>query len=260
MQGIDISNYQNGLVPNAHPINFCIAKATEGLGYVDNCCDTFIQNCINSSIKWGFYHFARNNEPEREAEFFYDACKNYFGHGIPVLDYEVTNFNNRVWCERFIKRLHDLSGIWCLLYISASRCGEYEGSWIPDKCGLWVAGYPMAYTEWTNDPMPYNTYPFRTVAIWQFTNQLTLNGWSVDADIAYMDESAWDKYAIGESATPMKKKKRKKKNIDELACEVIDGKWGNGWNRKQALDSAFGAGIYDKVQCRVNELLSLDGC
>ena len=45
-----------------------------------------------------------------------------------------------------------------------------------------------------------------------------------------------------------------KKSVDELAKEVINGKWGNGSARKQALTAA--GYDYATVQKRVNELLS----
>ena len=44
------------------------------------------------------------------------------------------------------------------------------------------------------------------------------------------------------------------KSIDELADEVIDGKWGNGNDRKNRLEEA--GYNYDKIQDRVNEILS----
>lgn len=43
------------------------------------------------------------------------------------------------------------------------------------------------------------------------------------------------------------------KSIDELAREVIQGKWGNGVDRKNRLTSA--GYDYNKIQSRVNELL-----
>ena len=112
MRGIDISNWQVGLDISKLDIDFCIAKATEGIGYVDPSCDNFIQQCIEKNILWGFYHFARENNPEDEAEFFYENCKGYINHGIPVLDYETENYSNVEWCERFINHFHELSGIW----------------------------------------------------------------------------------------------------------------------------------------------------
>lgn len=262
MRGIDISNWQAGFWPLKNDVDFCIMKATEGLDFVDQYCDPWVQHCIGNGIKWGFYHFARENDPESEAEFFYENCKNYFGQGIPVLDYEVSNFDNVNWCERFIARLHDLSGIWCLLYISASRCGEYAGSWIPDNCGLWVAGYPAAFTDWYEGDMPYDISPFPFAAIWQFTSSLNMKGWSIDGDIAYMDEQAWDKYATcagvqdaGAEPGEVPDSGPTGKTCEQLALEVLEGKWGDGWNRQNALDSAYGEGTYDHVQAIVNRML-----
>ena len=45
-----------------------------------------------------------------------------------------------------------------------------------------------------------------------------------------------------------------KKSVDELAREVIAGKWGNGSDRKNSLTKA--GYDYDKVQARVNEILT----
>ena len=197
---------------------------------------------------WGFYHFARENEPENEARFFYDECRGYIGKGIPVLDYETSNYDNREWCERFLQTFYDLSGVWAVLYISASRCGEYENSWIPSKCGLWVAGYPwdMDSYEQAGD-MPYNIYPWPFAAIWQFTSGLYIPGYDgrLDGDIAYMDATAWMKYAGSSQPTP---EPTPTPDINALACKVIAGEFGNGDERREKLGS-----LYDAVQARVNE-------
>lgn len=287
MLGIDISNHQEGIDLYALNIDFCICKATEGLGFVDRFCDGFIQDCKKLKIKWGFYHFARENDAKKEAKFFYDNCKNYFGKGIPILDWEVET--SVKWCEEFIKELHRLSGIWCMIYMSASKVSQFNGSWIPEKCGLWVAGYPQYYSSWTKDDMPYDISPWKFAAIWQFTDTLIIHGFweKLDGDIAYMNESAWDKYAqikenkdekpvekslddlvletlLGEYGNGSERKKMLgdkylsvQRRINELytvAYDVIDGKWGNGWNREQALN---GAGYpYKIVQKIVNEILA----
>ena len=316
MRGIDISNWQEGLNVHNLDIDFCICKATEGVNFVDTTCDSFIQQCKDKNILWAFYHYARENNPEDEAQFFYDNCKDYIKKGIPVLDYETENYNNAEWCERFINKFHELSGIWCIIYISASRCPEYGNSWIPEKCGLWVAGYPTYYTQWpvykneygdishyidkqtcNNDynviDMPYDIKPWEFAAIWQFTDCLIINGFweKLDGDIAYMDENAWMKYAQS-TDNPQNEEKGNKsqKSIDDLVLEtllgeygnnedrkrmlgdkynevqerinkyydiakqVIDGKWGNGWNRQQALN---GAGYpYEIIQKIVNDMLA----
>lgn len=51
------------------------------------------------------------------------------------------------------------------------------------------------------------------------------------------------------------KKEEKKKSIDTIAKEVINGKWGNGEKRKKKLEAA--GYDYKKVQKRVNELLGI---
>ena len=295
LQGIDISNWQEGidLANLTHDIDFVIAKATEGIGYTDRCCDGFIEQAKDLGLLWGFYHFARENDPEQEADYFYNETRNYFTHGIPILDYETQNYDNVEWCEKWLQRIHDLSGVWPILYMSASRCGEFENSWIPEKCGFWCAGYPMAYTSFINSDIPYNTYPFTNPALWQFTSSLQLSGYSgnLDGNIAYMGVEGWHAYAGMTESEPEPSPVQPYKNYRDLvasimrgewgngedrrymlenagydydyvqhlvnvevaALEVIAGKWGNGWNRKQALT---GAGYdYQEVQNRVNEIL-----
>lgn len=56
------------------------------------------------------------------------------------------------------------------------------------------------------------------------------------------------KYDVKDSSKPAKKK-----SIDELAREVINGKWGNGETRRKKLKTA--GYDYSAVQKRVNEIL-----
>lgn len=202
MRGIDISNWQQGIIPPAMQIDFCICKATEGIGYTDPSYNRFIADCMEGYLPFGFYHFARENSPEQEARWFYSQVMDEIGYGLPVLDYEVSNYDNVDWCERFITEFHELSGTWCVLYISASRCGEYEDSWIPDKCKLWIAGYPYAATDWTESACPYNCYPWKrsNLIIWQFTSSLILDGYPgrLDGNIAYIGKASWDAISKGD--------------------------------------------------------------
>ena len=55
------------------------------------------------------------------------------------------------------------------------------------------------------------------------------------------------------SGTVLAENKPTKKSIDELAKEVIRGEWGNGRNRREALEKA--GYDYNEVQSRVNELM-----
>lgn len=295
MHGIDVSSWQGDIHPEALPIDFCIAKATEGTTYVNPYCDPVIQRCIDAEMPWGFYHFARDNG-RMEAEFFISACENYFHHGIPVLDFEVSTSDDIAYCETFMQIVHDETDIWPMIYISASLCPKFKWSWIPEECGLWVAGYPYAYSDWTNDQMPYDISPWEFAAIWQFTSSLQLSGYNnsyiLDGNIAYMDKTAWTKYANSEDIKQNQPEQPRKKTYHELAREImlgeygtgndrkrmiesqgydyrqaqdmvnryydrahecIKGTWGNGWNRKNALESL--GYDYDTVQMIVNALM-----
>ena len=233
LKGIDISNWQANIIPSNLDIDFCICKATEGTNFVDRFCDAFIQNCKSKNILWGFYHFAREWKPEQEAQFFYDNCVGYIGQGVPVLDYEVwgNNDNDVEWCERFITKFHELSGVWPMLYISASHCNDFRASaWIPQTCGLWVAGYPNNDTSWVTKDIPYDISPWEFAAIWQFTSSLKLSGYngSLDGDVAYMDKTAWGKYAgAGNKVTTPTTSAKKKVTL------TLDGKKYTGYVREK---------------------------
>lgn len=246
MNGIDISHWQAGFNIENSNVDFCIVKATEGNNFVDPFCDMYIQQCINNDIPFGFYHFNRTNEAANEAHYFYNNVKNYIGKGIPILDYETRNIDDAKWVEKFMQTFYDLCGVWPMLYCSASWCSKFRNSWIPNKCGLWVAGYPKKYTTYTNDKMPYDITPWSFCAIWQFTNELECNGYKVDGDIAYMDVNAWNRYA--------NKTNENNRNITRIAWEVIGGKWGNGINRKNALIKA--GYDYAEIQAKVNEIMN----
>ena len=255
MRGIDVSNWQSGIKPSTLDVDFCIVKATEGLGYVDPACDAIVTDCINHGLLFGFYHFARENSAKAEAKFFYENCLGYIGHGIPVLDYETNNPDNVKWCEDFAQAFHDLSGIWPMMYLCAGQLWEFRNvqTWLPSKCGLWLAGYPYTMTTWTDDDIPYNISPWPFAAIWQFTSSLIIPGWHsrLDGDIAYMDSSAWMKYAGSVEEQP-KPAQKPEKSIDNLALEVVLGEYGTGSDRKKQLGKR-----YKDVQARVNQLYDI---
>ena len=102
-------------------------------------------------------------------------------------------------------------------------------------------------------------------------------GWGIDKVTKHQDyngkycphrtlsDYGWDyflklvQYYLDTESTDTKNKKsvadkEKNKTIDELAKEALNGKWGNGDERKKNLKAA--GYDYDKVQARVNELLT----
>ena len=93
--------------------------------------------------------------------------------------------------------------------------------------------------------------------IWQYSEKGKIDGIQVDLDIAYKDFPSVIKAAglNGFKKTEKTEDKiEKKKSVDEIAKEVIEGKWANGAARKAKLKAA--GYDYDEVQRRVNELLA----
>ena len=114
LNGIDISKWQSNINLSAVKADFVIVKATEGIGYVDKTCDKFFQKALSLGKKIGFYHFARptkNNNPIREADFFYENCKGYLGKAIPILDWESENKHNVAYAKAWLDRVYQRSGV-----------------------------------------------------------------------------------------------------------------------------------------------------
>lgn len=64
----------------------------------------------------------------------------------------------------------------------------------------------------------------------------------------------------GGEPTPEPQPQPSGKTLDELAKEVIDGKWGNGVDRVNKINTAYQSGViaynYTQIQNRVNEMLA----
>ena len=239
LKGIDISNHQKGFSLSATNPDFVIVKATEGLGFVDKYCDGFVQDALRLNIPFGYYHFAHSNDPAKEATYFYDNTKNYVGKGIPILDFEVPNPNS--WIEVWCKTFYQLSGIkpWFYTYDDYINHQGYGTPWVKANCGLWLAGYPRAYTGYPGPDCPYRHAGW-TLAAWQFTGSLAMGGMSVDGDFFYGDRTAWDKY-VGSG--------QDNASVLDLASATIKGEYGIGAARRATLGSR-----YDEVQAKVNDL------
>ena len=76
---------------------------------------------------------------------------------------------------------------------------------------------------------------------------------NADAMAKKLKAAGFDTYITTKSGTAVAADAPAKKSVDELAREVIAGKWGNGATRKQKLTAA--GYDYSAVQKRVNELL-----
>ena len=205
LRGIDISQWQNvGISDQA--ADFVIIKATEGDGYTDPRCDAHYQDAKAKGKLRGVYHFARpdlGNSGRAEAEWFVHEIQGYIGEAILVLDWEVQQW--RVdWAKEFLDRVHELTGVKPLIYMSASPVNAYDWSSVANAdYGLWIAGYPAKYNvpnppEPAEGEMPFGTGAWGFWAIWQYTS----SAGTLDRDVANMDRDAWMAYAAKNGETP----------------------------------------------------------
>lgn len=262
MNGIDISNWQAGINLSNIAFDFLIARATEGIGCVDKYCDGYIQQAIKLGKPFGFYHFARpTNDPIREAEFFYNSCRGYFGKGIPILDWESGNTSNVTWAKRWLDRVYQLSGVKPVIYMSESVVNANNWSAVAAAdYGLWVAKYRDNNPDYNYNMANAGSRPhvkwWKFYCMWQWTSSGRLNGYNgnLDCDVFYGDRSTWDAY-VGKSTSATKPQpKPVTKTVDQLADEVIAGQWGNGSDRKKRLTAA--GYDYNAVQQMVNRKMA----
>ena len=260
LKGIDISHHQRGIDLGAIDTDFVICKATEGNGYTDEMCDTFYQKAKSLGKKLGVYHFARpdlGNSAEAEADWFVKETLGYHKEAILVLDWESGDLTNVAWAKAWLDRVYSKTGVKPVIYMSASVMhGADWSSVVKADYGLWVANYGT--NDGTAQESVFDRYPLKYwsfYALWQYTSVGRLNGYNGNLDLNYFsgDSSAWDKYAGGRPSSSKPSNPVETKSTDDLAREVIAGKYGNGEDRKNALGSR-----YDEVQARVNEILGIN--
>ena len=196
MRGIDVSSHQGKIDPTKlSQVEFCITKATEGRTYVNPECERVVQLCRKAGLPWGFYHYARNNDPVAEADFFISTCWNYFGEGIPVLDWEEDQSVD--WVNKFLQRVYDKTRVWCWVYGNAWR---FDQGKINKECDRWVARYPVKITNLNADLSKWTNKVDGLLCCWQFSESIKLKGYSgvVDGNIFYGNPDQWKAYARGD--------------------------------------------------------------
>jgi GH25 family lysozyme M1 (1,4-beta-N-acetylmuramidase)/LysM repeat protein len=267
LNGYDISNHQRGLNVAAVPGDIMIAKATEGLTFVDRCCDGFVQAAFKAGKLVGVYHFASGKATGRaEAEFFVKNIKGYIGKAVLILDWEASAIKRGPgYAKDFLDTVFRLTGVRPMIYMSQSTCTAYN--WAAVKAGnygLWVAAYYYGYKHigyTPNCPLKGSLGAFGSAAMYQYTSSGRLSGYggNLDLDVFYGDRAAWAKYAAkagtkpAATPAPAKPVAPAKKSVATLADEVIAGQWGTGQDRKNRLTKA--GYDYNTVQKAVNAKL-----
>lgn len=208
LNGIDISNWQDGINLSAVPADFVIVKVTEGTTYVSPVADTQYQGAKSTGRLLGVYHFATGAGAAEEGKFFLSNVQGYLGEAVLFLDWEGDVVAKGVgYAKAFLDYVYQQTGIRPLIYMSKSVTNSYDWSTVSANYGLWVAQYadsnPTGYQDnpWTDDK-GYGSWS--APAIFQYASTGRLSGYdgNLDLDKFYGDTEAWHNFAKSDRVTP----------------------------------------------------------
>ena len=209
MNGIDIASYQTGIDLSVVPCDFVIVKATEGTWYRNPDFERAYSQAKEQGKLLGIYHYANGNvTAAEEVEYFLAAVGDRVGECILVLDWEQggnSAYYNPAYAKEWLDIVYDKTKVRPLIYMSKSVTYNFDWSAVAPNHGLWVAQYA------DNNPTNYQSNPWTDTngygawsngpVIFQYTSTGRLSGWggNLDLNLAYMDATAWSKYAQGDN-------------------------------------------------------------
>ncbi len=260
--GIDISRWQGNFNLKGamdEGVKFVIAKGgggDDGL-YVDS---KFIRNYTEAKklgLPVGAYWFSKAltiADAEKEAKYFIENCLKGRQFELPVyIDVEHSEqfaLGKKALTDIIIRWLEvvEAAGYWVGIYSSTYFFSRHIEDARLQNYAHWCAEWSAKCNYKGNDGV---------LGMWQFggeTNVTRSNkvaGQVCDQNYMLVDYPAKIKAAglngFGKSAA------KPAKTVEEIAKEVIRGKWGNGQERKKRLTDA--GYDYAAVQKKVNELM-----
>lgn len=250
LMGIDISEWQGNVnFPKVKDsgVKFVILRATLGTS-TDAMFRSYVAGAKAAGLPiHGVYHFCyalTADQAKKEAEycvkevekaglgkdvwifydFEYDTVNSAARHGVTLGPSECCQFT-KIFCDT-IKSYGYKTGVY-------TNFDYYRRMYSQEI----LSSYPIWIAYWSGDPGIGCVYH-------QYTSVGKVPGISgnVDMDYCFVDETD----------TPAPETQRK--TVEELAKEVIEGKWGNGDERKRLLTEA--GYDYDLVQDEVNRILT----
>lgn len=277
--GIDLSHHNAGInfdTLKNDGVEFAILRAGF-TGYGDGVSkakdtqfDNFYNQCKARGIGVGAYWFSCANTYQKgvdEANFMYENCLKGKQFDYPIYIDVEDDTGGRRWLRNagreaitdgvvgFCETLEN-KGYYVGIYANL----DWFNNWINQDR---VKDYDKWLAAWLSNK-PSGVLGER---MWQFggeTNRIRspyLAGQIVDQDYCYYDypsiiKNGFNGYPKGTQPTPAPQPTPARKTNEELANEVLDGKWGNGEDRKNRLESA--GYNYQEVQNLVNQKLGIN--
>ena len=252
MNGIDVSEHQGDFDFTPYKDGFVIIRGGYGIRNADKWAERNIAKCDALGIPWGiyWYSYALNVQTAKlEAERclrFLNGWKPRLGVWFDMEDADgykayngfPSNETITAMCKTFCAAMEE----------AGNRTGVYANlDWFENRIG--DTGYDKWIAAWGwNDGEHYPDLTGKCV-------MQQYRGSPLDLDILYVPIGYFDDTpSVSPPASQLPQGgSRKCVNIAAMAQEVLDGKWGNGEERKQKL----GAWFYDLVQSEVNRILGV---
>lgn len=263
LNGIDISNWQNGINLNVVPSDFVICKSTEGASYKSPDFKRQINQAYNAGKLTGIYHYINGAGVDSEVSNFLNLASPWIKKSIICLDWEPGSNNvwgNENYLNDMVKKVVKEIGIPPIIYSSQSYFPYSVAK--NNNCGDWVAKYAnMNQTGYQSNPWDNFNCVIR-----QYSSNGRLAGFSgaLDLNLGKLTPDQWMKYA--NPSNPLKPP-----SIDEgsngsgdnpsysqydtvdLVAMVMSGEFGNGEERKKKLGDR-----YQEVQDLVDHIYTAD--
>ena len=252
MNGIDVSEHQGDFDFTPYKDGFVIIRGGYGIRNADKWAERNIAKCDALGIPWGiyWYSYALNGPTAKlEAERclrFLNGRKPRLGVWFDMEDADgykayngfPSNETITAMCKAFCAAMED----------AGNKTGVYANlDWFENRIG--DTGYDKWIAAWGwNDGEHYPDLTGKCV-------MQQYRGSPLDLDVMYVPIGYFDDTpSVSPPASQLPQGgSRKCVNIAAMAQEVLDGKWGNGEERKQKL----GAWFYDLVQSEVNRILGV---
>lgn len=256
-KGIDVSVWQGNIDFNkvkASGIDFVIIRAGYGNGNKDKWFEENYRKAKAAGLHIGAYWYSYATSAAgaiQEAQ----SCANVLSG--QQLDYPVyfdieeksQLSRGKDFCSSLITAFcteMERLGYYAGFYTSLSSLNSVVSDAVKKRFTVWVA-------QWSSRCGYSGSY-----GVWQYSSKGKVSGISgnVDMDYSYIDfpsaikGGGFNGYGKNTASTSTA---TAKKSVDEIAAEVIAGKWGNGSDRKNRLTAA--GYDYSAVQAKVNEKL-----
>jgi GH25 family lysozyme M1 (1,4-beta-N-acetylmuramidase) len=180
LEGVDVSRWQGAIdftAVAASGKRFVLAKATEGIGFLDPTYATNRYGASGAGLAVAAYHYARPDlnpfNPIGEADWFVDNLGLVPGMLAPALDLEeagtVGTADLQAWVGAWLGRVYARTGVRPMIYTSPAFWRKYLGDTtiFADQgyAALWLAHWGVA-----GPTVPANNWSNRGWTYWQYDN------------------------------------------------------------------------------------------